>query len=745
MTNKSTRAERPRPEPNPSLSAGPRGAGLRPPASGILWVDQRAAAKARVEAALRSGDASELEAALDSGLRLENSIRKVEAEMAAQRAREEREKAAWLAKHPDLGVPSYARAVMGKVSAPDRARLRTGQDYAGAVADYETGLQVDALLPAVPSLHLTEPTLDVHSDEMRAQQADERASRRQARAALRAHVGAQGSEAATVDAMDDDEVASRTADAIEAQRLAADPMANDALGDSKGPINHFLDGAEHGLFKIGHDIGNLGLSAGFAFDAITQDQLPEEPQWYGAAGRSRGSTPSLGGLAWELAGNIPLIGKAQVLYGAWELAKGAYHGDWNNVAYGVGNLSGALMFGQALGALPLAPGSFSATGLGKATAKATGAARSWLLDEPAYSYRSRVPAEQRLPSGEVYVDPRPPGSDSAVLSARLSNGTPLEVAPHSIGGTGPAATAPDVARGLINAAHAVDAVLPRGNKISPSGKPVTIVRNADDPIPSFQRASGELNLPPDFDQPHVFPTSGPGSELARWAPDPGARPSEGVAMHELGHSALPEVFAMELALGAKVKALSVQTFIAMLRGNKDEAALARSKSAQLQHQVQLVQGLDELGADAVAVAASRDLSANPKALSSALGRALELQARDPSAANPGVPENPALFLERRDFASKASVVPGMDEAVAPHEVFSDVRRHLGQRYGPDLTGPKAPQVLEVLVTTQKEFMGLMESADSAASMSTYVDANRLFIQLFDANARAAGLAGRPSD
>jgi len=54
-------------------------------------------------------------------------------------------------------------------------------------------------------------------------------------------------------------------------------------------------------------------------------------------------------------------------------------------------------------------------------------------------------------------------------------------------------------------------------------------------------------------------------------------------------------------------------------------------------------------------------------------------------------------------------------------------------------------VLEVLVTTQKEFMGLMESPDSAASMSTYVDANRLFIQLFDANARAAGLAGRPSD
>jgi len=46
------------------------------------------------------------------------------------------------------------------------------------------------------------------------------------------------------------------------------------------------------------------------------------------------------------------------------------------------------------------------------------------------------------------------------------------------------------------------------------------------------------------------------------------------------------------------------------------------------------------------------------------------------------------------------------------------------------------------VTTQKEFMGLMEAPDSVSSMATYVDANRLFIQLFDAHAKAAGLVGQ---
>ena len=130
---KSKLVDRPRRTLAPARSSGSRGFGLPAPASGILWVDQRAAAKARVEAALRSGDATELEAALDSGLRLEGSIRKVEAEMAAQHAKEERQKAAWLAQHPDLGVPSYARAVMGKVSALDRGKMKTGEDYAHGV------------------------------------------------------------------------------------------------------------------------------------------------------------------------------------------------------------------------------------------------------------------------------------------------------------------------------------------------------------------------------------------------------------------------------------------------------------------------------------------------------------------------------------------------------------------------------------------------------------------------------------
>jgi hypothetical protein len=729
-----------------STSRGSAARALQPPAYGISMVDRRlwatrdplADAEARVQAAARSGDVAALDAALDAKLRLQQSMQRVEAGIARDEAKQARQKAAWLAEHPDLSVPAYARKVMGSLSSEDLEKM-TSADYAWAVGEYEVTKQVRATLgpmASLPPLTLTPPKLDVNTPEIREQRASARAQSYADRRFLRGMHAARGFEASEIDALDDNEVAAGMWQFAEAERLAASPLANDALGDSKGPINHFLDGCEHGLFKVAHDVGNIGLAAGFTYDAITSDTLPEEPQWFGAAGRNRGHAPSGGELAWELAGNIPIIGQAQVLYGATEIARGAWRGDWNNVAYGVGNIAGSLMFGHALGKAPLERGSFGQTRIGKAYESA----RSYVVDEPPpYVFRSRVPAGQQLPTGEIatHIDV-PSHAPGAPYSSRLPSGVDVEVAPHVAGTTEP--VLPDLANRMHAAARSVHDVLPQGRTIAtPDGQPLKIVFDPQQHVPYIDRSTGTVYMHPDVDRPVGFPSSGPGSELARWAPDPGSKPSEVIMQHELGHAAMPEI-------GAKIAAISTRKLARAFMqkiGLSPASEQTRLADARLAREEMLVHGLDELGADTVAVAAAKDLSAMPKSVAQGLAQAVAAHAKDPSTPLPAeFPTDPVSWMRRRDFAD-GGTIPTVGEAITPYDVFSGVRRHLGERYGNALTGPDAPKVIEALMASNRQFLELIGSPESKLLDADYVAANQSFNRLFDQNAAKLGLLPTP--
>lgn len=745
-----------KPQTAPVARPGPDARAIRPPAYGVGVVDRApgplalrppawaqrdplADAQARVQAAARTGDPAALDAALSAKLRLERSLQRVEADQAAQEAAQEarqaRQKAAWLAAHPDLSVPAYARAVMAELSPAERAGIRTSADYAWAIGNYETVKKIRATLGPVPATDLTPPRLDVRDPEVLAEQAETRAKFYADKAMLRRVYVARGVDPAQVDGLDEAEVKAMMWQFEEARRLADDPLANDALGDSKGAVNHFLDGCEHGLFKVAHDVGNLGLAAGFTYDAITGDALPEEPEWFGAAGRMRGHTPSLGELAWELAGNVPLIGQAQLLYGGTELVRGAFRGDWNNVAYGAGNMLGSLVFGQALGAAPLKRGKFGETAIGKAYEST----RSFVMDEPAPPmFRSRVDPAKLLPSGEVapHIDV-PSHAPGAPYSGRLASGVDIEVTPRVVGGGDP--VPPDLANRMLSAARSVDALLPGGRKIAtPDGQPLKVVFDPAQPVPYIDRKTGTVYMNPALDQPAAFPKSGPGAEMGRWAPKPGTSASEVIMDHELGHGAMPEIGARLAELSGKKM---VNAFMTMLKKRPVTEETKRA-DARLAHAEMLVNGLDELGADTIAVAAVGDLSAMPRSVSQGMAQVLAARAKDPSMPLPAeFPSDPVMWMRRRDFAD-GGTIPALGESVTPYDIFAGVRRHLGQRYGDALVGPEAPKVIEALMATNKDFLDAIAPDSAPLLDADYAAANQHFIERFDQHAARLGLRPR---
>lgn len=633
----------------------------------------------------------------------------------------------------DLSDPKFAKEVMALLTPEERARIKTKADYEWAIANYDAVMAVREKLGPMPrKLELTPPTLDIRAPEILEDQAQARAQFYADKKVLRDVFAARGLDPGEIDALDERQVAGLMWQFAEAERLAASPLANDALGDSKGPVNHFLDGAEHGLGKVAHDIGNIGLAAKFGYDAVTDDTLPEEPEWFGAAGRTRGQNQSVGGLMWELAGNIPIIGKAQLLYGATELARGAWKGDWNNVAYGLGNLTGSAMFGGVLGKAPLAPGKFADTRLGRLYE----GGKSYLFDEGPAVSRPRTHPAHLLPNDDgAHVPVKVPGhAPGAPYSSKTRGGLQVEVEPRLVGTNEP--VQPDLANRMHAAAKAVESVLPKGRKIAtPEGRPLAIVVDPSQPVPYMDRASGTVHMNPGLDAQGPFPTKGPGAALARWAPKRGeATPSEIVMQHELGHAAMPEIGSRIGAIGKRKLTRAV-----MQRLGLGNTPADRVTDARLTREEMLVHGLDELGADTIAVAAAKDLQATPKSIAHGLAQALDAHAKDPSQPlPPEFPSNPVEWMRRRDF-SDGGTIPGVDEAITPYDVFSGVRRHLGQHYGDALTGKNAPKVIAALMASNERFLQKLD-AEPGLLDGDYVSANALFVALFDAEAAAVGLS-----
>ena len=94
-------------------------------------------------------------------------------------------------------------------------------------------------------------------------------------------------------------------------------------------------------------------------------------------------------------------------------------------------------------------------------------------------------------------------------------------------------------------------------------------------------------------------------------------------------------------------------------------------------------------------------------------------------------------MRRRDF-SDGGTIPRVDEPVTPYDVFSGVRRHLGQRYGDSLTGKNAPKVIAALMASNERFLQKLD-AEPGLLDGDYVSANALFAALFDVEAAALGL------
>lgn len=635
----------------------------------------------------------------------------------------------------DLSDPAFAREVMALLSPEERARIKTKADYEAAIRNYEAVMEVRAALGPMPKrLVLTPPTLDTRSPDLVAEQAHARAQFYADRKFLRGVFSARGLDAKEIDGLDEHQVAALMWQFAEAERLAASPLANDGLGDSKGPVNHFLDGVEHGVGKVGHDIGNIGLAAKATYDILTSDELPEEPEWFGAAGRTRGQNLSAGALLWELAGNVPIIGRAQLLYGATELVRGAWNGDWNNVAYGLGNLTGSAMAGGAMGKLPLKQGKFADTRLGRAV----DSGRSRLLGEGAAPARPRTNPAHLLPNGDgalTHVDV-PGHAPGAPYTSKTPGGLRIEVQPHLVGSG--EAVQPDLANRMHAAAKAVEGVLPKGRRIAtPEGRPLAIVVDPSQPVPYMDRASGTVHMSPGLDANAPFPTKGPGAALARWALKRGeTTPTEIVMQHELGHAAMPEIGARIGAIGKRKLTRAI-----MERMGLTKSPEARQVDARLAREEMLVHGLDELGADTIAVAAAKDLQATPKSIAHGLAQALDAHAKDPSQPlPPEFPSNPVEWMRRRDF-SDGGTIPKVDELVTPYDVFSGVRRHLGKHYGDALTGQDAPKVIAALMATNERFLQKLD-AEPALLDADYVAANAAFIALFDAEAARLGLAVR---
>jgi hypothetical protein len=633
----------------------------------------------------------------------------------------------------DLSDPAFAREVMALLTPEERARVKTKADYEWAIQNYDAVMAVRAKLGPMPErLVLTLPKLDPRSPDLVAEQAHARAQFYADKKFLRGVFTARGLDAKEIDGLDENQVKALMWQFAEAERLAASPLANDGLGDSKGPVNHFLDGVEDGVGKVAHDIGNIGLAAKATYDIVTGDELPEEPHWFGAAGRTRGQNLSAGALLWELAGNVPIIGRAQLLHGATELVRGAWNGDWNNVAYGLGNLTGSAMAGGAMGKLPLKQGKFADTRLGRTVESG----RSRLFGESPAPTRPRTNPAHLLPHGDgthTHVDV-PSHAPGAPYSSRTPGGLQVEVQPHLVGSAD--TVQPDLANRMHAAAKAVEGVLPKGRRIAtPEGRPLAIVVDPTQPVPYMDRASGTVHMSPGLDPNAPFPTKGPGAALARWAPRRGeATPTEIVMQHELGHAAMPEIGARIGALGKRKLTRAI-----MQRMGLTNTPEARLTDARLAREEMLVHGLDELGADTIAVAAAKDLQATPKSIAHGLAQALDAHAEDPSQPlPPEFPGNPVEWMRRRDF-SDGGTIPRVDELVTPYDVFSGVRRHLGKHYGDALTGQKAPQVIAALLATNERFMQKLD-AEPALLDGDYVSANALFIALFDAEAAKLGLA-----
>lgn len=634
----------------------------------------------------------------------------------------------------DLSDPEFAKKVMALLTPEERARIKTKADYEAAIASYDAAMEVRAKLGPMPTFKLTPPKLDIRAPKIVEEQAQATAQFYADKKFLRDVFAARGLDPREIDGLDEKQVQALMWQFREAERLAASPLANDGLGDSKGPVNHFLDGVEHGLGKVAHDVGNLGLAAKFGYDAATGDALPEEPEWFGAAGRTRGQNQSVGGLMWDLAGNIPIVGQAQLLYGATELARGAWNGDWNNVAYGLGNLTGSAMFGGALGKVPLAPGKFGDTRLGRLYE----GGKSFLFDEGPAPSRPRTHPAHLLPNDDgphmpIEVPSHAPG---APYSSKTPGGLEVQVHPHLVGTSEP--VQPDLANRMHSAAKSVEGVLPSGRKIStPAGKPLAIVVDPSQPVPYMDRASGTVHMSPGLDARGPFPTKGPGAALARWAPKPGeTTPSEIVMQHELGHAAMPEIGARIGAIGKRKATRAI-----MQRMGLGKTPADRVTDARLAREEMLVHGLDELGADTIAVAAAKDLQATPKSIAHGLAQALDAHAKDPSKPLPDeFPSNPVEWMRRRDF-SDGGTIPGVDEPVTPYDVFSGVRRHLGQHYGDALTGKNAPKVIAALMASNERFMQKLD-AEPGLLDGDYVSANALFVALFDAEAAKLGLSAQ---
>jgi hypothetical protein len=350
-------------------------------------------------------------------------------------------------------------------------------------------------------------------------------------------------------------------------------------------------------------------------------------------------------------------------------------------------------------------------------------------------YRSRVRAGQLLPCGEMptHIDV-PSHAPGAPYSSRLPSGVDIEVAPR-VAGT-EAHVPPDLANRVHAAARSVHDVLPPGRQVATAaGEPLKVVFDPQQGVPYIDRKTSTVYMHPDIDAPHAIPASGPGSELARWAPDPHSKPSVAIMTHELGHAAMPEI-------GAKIVELSTRklarAFMQKL-GLVPDTEQTQLADARLAREEMLVHGLDELGADTVAVAAAKDLSAMPKSVAQGLAEAVAAHAKDPSTPLPAeFPKDPVSWMRRRDFAD-GGTIPTVDEAITPYDVFSGVRRHLGERYGSALTGPDAPKVIEALMASNRDFLELIASPESKLLDADYVAANESFNRSFDQHAARLGL------
>ncbi|MFN0182318.1 MAG: hypothetical protein ACKVQR_00725 [Aquabacterium sp.] len=630
----------------------------------------------------------------------------------------------------DLSDPVFAKKVMALLTPAERASLKTKADYDWAVSNYHEVMRIRGELVMPDKLQLTPVSLDIRAPQIVEDAQKDKNLVAESRVALRRLFAVRGYDLRKLQGLDDGQAVALWRDYENAERLASDPLANDGLGDSKGAVNHFLDGVEHGLGKVGHDIGNLGLAAKFVYDTNTGKAQLEEPQWFGAAGRTRGQNQSYAGLAWELAGNVPIIGRAQLLYGMTEMAKGAWKGDWNNVAYGLGNMGGALMFGHMTGKLPLEPGKFSDTRMGRAYE----GGKTFLFGKPQPPARPRINPAHLGPNDDGgHMPLEVPSHAFERYSNRTPSGLRVEVTPRIAGSA--SLVDPDLAGRFQSAAKAVEGLLPKGRKIAtPEGKPLTIEVNPKDVIPYMDRQTGTVHMHPDLDGTGQFPKKGPGAAMSRWAPKPGDKmPSEIIMQHELGHAAMPEI---GTRLAANSRSRMELAFKKMLGMGKPEDKL---KGARLEREKVLVEGLDELGADTFAAAAAKDLQATPKAVAEGIARALEAHARDPKAnpLPPEFPKDPVEWMKRRDF-SDGGTIPKVGEEITPYDVFSGVRRHLGQHYGDALTGKDAPKVIGALMASNERFMKALD-AEPGLLDSDYAAANKLFIGLFDAEAAKLGL------